>query len=76
MTATIHPLHGEIQSPSEQPSQWDYMHKVAVTLARRQYQRVWALKFARDVMDYAAQQGDAYLAMSAANFLEQLEKAE
>lgn len=76
MTATIHPLHGEIQSPTDQPSYWDYTHQAAMIRLRHQYLRERTRKFAADVMDYAAQQGDAYLAMSASNFLEQLEKTE
>jgi len=74
MSATIHTLHGEIQSPNEQPSYWDYIHQIAMSRLRYQYQCEWSRKFATDVLDYAAQHGDAYLAMSAANFLEQLEK--
>lgn len=75
MTATIHPLHGEVQSPGEQRSYWDHIHEIAMIRLRYQYQREWSRKFAQDVMDYAAQSGDAYLALCASNFLEQLEKA-
>lgn len=74
MTATIHPLHGEIQSPTEQRSYWEHIHEIAMIRLRYQYQREWSRKFAQDVMDYAAQSGDAYLVASASNFIEQLEK--
>ncbi len=74
MTATIHTLHGEVQSPSEQRSYWDHIHDIAMIRLRYQYHREMTRKFAQDVMDYAAQIGDSYLKESAANYIEQMEK--
>lgn len=74
MTATIHTLHGEVQSPNEQPTYWDYIHEAAMIRLRYQYRCELSRKFAQDVMDYAAQAGDSYLKEAAANYIEQLEK--
>lgn len=74
MTATIHPITAGRQASDDAPTYWDIVHDAAMIRLRHQYLREWSRKFAQDVMDYAAQSGDAYLVASASHFIEQLEK--
>lgn len=76
MTATIHTLHGEIQSPNRQRSYWTLIHETAMTNLRAKYLKQASTMFGQIVIDESMKSGNSYLAGEASKFLEFLQSLE
>lgn len=76
MSATIHTLHGEIQSPDKQRSYWDLIHETAMTNLRAKYLKQASTMFGQIVIDESLKSGNSYLASEASKFLELMQSLE
>lgn len=70
MTAIIHPFPTATQT--QKPDFWGIVEDNARIRLRHQDLKSSAQKFGRDVLDYAAISGDAYLKQAATQWLEAL----